>query len=50
MSPPPGMTQSDIPLRFTYPVFEQTLNGASYTEAAAAIGGDDLTTRLFFLK
>jgi len=48
--PPPGMVQSDIPTRFTYPVFEQTLNGANYNEAAAAIGGDDLTTKLFFDK
>ena len=48
--PPPGMVQSDIPTRFTYPVFEQTLNGANYTEAAAAIGGDDLTTKLFWDK
>lgn len=39
-----------IPLRFTYPVFEQTLNGANYTEAAAAIGGDLMSTKLWFLK
>ncbi len=50
LNPPPGMTQSDIPLRFTYPVFEQTLNGANYSDAAAAIGGDDMSTKLFFLK
>ncbi len=41
-------TISEIPSRFTYPVFEQSLNGASYSEAAAAIGGDLLTTKLFF--
>ncbi len=49
-NPPPGMVMSDIPLRFTYPVFEQTLNGANYDAAAAAIGGDLMSTRLFFLK
>lgn len=49
LNPPPGMTQADIPLRFTYPVFEQTLNGASYAAAASAIGGDAMSTKLFFL-
>jgi len=39
-----------IPSRFTYPVFEQTLNPANYAEASAAIGGDLLTTKLFFDK
>ncbi len=39
-----------IPTRFTYPVFEQTLNAANYAAAAAAIGGDDLTTKLWFDK
>jgi len=43
-------TISSIPSRFTYPVFEQSLNTASYTDAAAAIGGDLLTTKLFFDK
>ncbi len=50
LDPPPGMTQADIPLRFTYPVFEQTLNGANYTAAASAIGGDLMSTRLWYLK
>lgn len=50
LDPPPGMTQADIPLRFTYPVFEQTLNGANYTAAASAIGGDAMSTRLWYLK
>jgi len=43
-------TISEIPSRFTYPVFEQTLNPANYAEASAAIGGDLLTTKLFFDK
>ncbi len=50
LNPPPGMTQADIPVRFTYPVFEQTLNADNYNAAAAAIGGDALSTKLFFLK
>lgn len=49
-NPPPGMSQADIPLRFTYPVFEQTLNGSNYNAAASAIGGDNMSTRIFFLK
>jgi len=43
-------TISEIPSRFTYPVFEQTLNPANYADASAAIGGDLLTTKLFFDK
>jgi|WetSurMetagenome_2_1015567.scaffolds.fasta_scaffold22465_3 hypothetical protein len=39
---------SDIPVRYTYPIDEQTLNGDNYTSASAAIGGDDVTTKLFF--
>ena len=45
-NPPEGVTE--IPTRFTYPVNEQTLNAANYTSAAAAIGGDKLTTKLFW--
>ncbi|MAE07509.1 MAG: SusD/RagB family nutrient-binding outer membrane lipoprotein [Bacteroidetes bacterium] len=41
---------NSIPTRFTYPVFEQTLNGDNYTAAASAIGGDLLTTKLWFAK
>ncbi len=45
-----GMSISDIPTRFTYPVSEQTLNGASWTAGSSAIGGDNQTTKLFFDK
>ena len=38
----------DIPTRFTYPIEEQTLNAANYQSASSAIGGDDLTTKLFW--
>ena len=35
-------------VRYTYPINEQTLNAANYTAAASAIGGDKLTTKLFW--
>ena len=39
-----------IPLRYSYPVSEQTLNGTNYKAAAAAIGGDNALTKLFWDK
>ena len=48
---PPAITSYDeIPVRYTFPNGEQTLNGANYTAAAAAIGGDLLTTQLYWDK
>ncbi len=41
---------SGFPTRYTYPIVEQTLNGVSYTEASAAIGGDLAETKLFWDK
>ena len=41
---------SPTPKRYTYPVNEQTLNGANYSAASAAIGGDDLNTPLWWDK
>jgi len=38
----------DIPTRFLYPVSEATLNGSQYDSAAAAIGGDSKTTKIFW--
>jgi len=49
-NPPADMTNADIPTRFIYPIGEQTLNGANYTSASAAIGSDLLTTKLFWDK
>jgi len=37
-----------VPVRMTYPVAEQTLNGSNYSAAASAIGGDNLDTNLFW--
>jgi hypothetical protein len=39
-----------VPKRYTYPVLEQTLNGANHTAASTAIGGDKLKTKLFWDK
>jgi len=39
-----------VPVRYIYAVSEQTLNGTNYTTAAAAIGGDKASTRLFWDK
>lgn len=50
LTPPPGMSASDIPSRMTYPINEQTINGTSYNAASSAIGGDKLTTKLFWDK
>jgi hypothetical protein len=40
--------ESEIPTRFTFPVNEQTLNDASYKAASQLIGGDLLTTKIFW--
>jgi hypothetical protein len=41
-------TANDIPLRMPYPYNEDNLNFTNYTEAAAAIGGDLVSTKLFW--
>ena len=41
-------TEDAVPLRYTYPINEQNLNEANYIDAAAAIGGDDQQTSLFW--
>jgi Starch-binding associating with outer membrane len=41
-------TVMDIPTRFTFPIEEQTLNPANYSAAAVAVGGDELTTKIFW--
>jgi hypothetical protein len=42
--------KSGFPTRLSYPQNEQTLNGANYTAASSAIGGDVVTTKLFWDK
>ncbi|WP_405269447.1 SusD/RagB family nutrient-binding outer membrane lipoprotein [Cellulophaga sp. Ld12] len=39
---------SGYPARYTYPIQEQTLNGANYEAATTAIGGDAAETKLFW--
>jgi hypothetical protein len=41
---------SDIPLRYTYPINEQTLNGDNWKAASTAVGGDAVDTKLFWDK
>ncbi len=46
----PPKAKSAIPVRYTYPIEEQTLNPENYKTASAAIGGDAVTTKLFWDK
>ncbi|KQS28288.1 SusD/RagB family nutrient-binding outer membrane lipoprotein [Dyadobacter sp. Leaf189] len=46
----PAQALSEIPLRFPYPFSEQNLNGANYRAAATAMGGDEVTSRIFWDK
>lgn len=41
---------SDIPLRYPYPVNEQNVNRLNWEAASTAIGGDDVTTQLWWDK
>ncbi|OQX82104.1 MAG: hypothetical protein B6D64_01115 [Bacteroidetes bacterium 4484_276] len=51
MPPSPAESAGDnVPMRMTYPINEQTLNGTNYTNAASAVGGDLLKTKLFWDK
>jgi hypothetical protein len=44
----PESDDGQVPKRFTYPVNEQTLNADNYYDAAQAIGGDFMSTKLFW--
>ncbi|UYZ59231.1 SusD/RagB family nutrient-binding outer membrane lipoprotein [Hymenobacter latericus] len=46
----PTGARSALPLRFPYPIAEQNVNGANYASAASAIGGDVVTTKIFWDK
>jgi len=48
LNPPPDLTYTDIPYRMPYPYNEPDLNPDNYASAAAAIGGDDIRTLLFW--
>jgi hypothetical protein len=47
---PPVDALSALPLRYTYPIEEQTLNGDNWKAASTAIGGDAVDTKLFWDK
>ncbi|WP_299179533.1 SusD/RagB family nutrient-binding outer membrane lipoprotein [uncultured Chryseobacterium sp.] len=40
--------EGKVPVRLTYPINEQTVNGANWAQASTAIGGDKLTTKIFW--
>ncbi|MCM4150964.1 SusD/RagB family nutrient-binding outer membrane lipoprotein [Arenibacter sp. N53] len=44
----PADAVSGFPNRYTYPIIEQSLNGANYGTASSAIGGDEAETKLFW--
>ena len=46
----PALAISEIPLRLPYPSTEANLNTTNYDAAAAAIGGDVVTTKVFWDK
>jgi len=50
LPPAPETADGEVPKRFTFPVNEQTLNGANYSTAAAAIGplGDVMHQKVFW--
>lgn len=48
VAPPTAQVITTVPVRFTYPLSEQTQNGANWSAAAAAIGGDKMDTKLFW--
>jgi len=50
LPPAPNSDDGQVPKRFLYPINEQTLNAANYYEAADAIGGDLMSTKLFWDK
>lgn len=45
---PPDSFIDTVPVRFRYPISEQTLNSENYQSAASAIGGDVMTNKLFW--
>ncbi|MBB4803736.1 hypothetical protein HNP37_003811 [Flavobacterium nitrogenifigens] len=40
--------EGKVPVRWTYPTAEQTVNGTNWTNASQAIGGDKLTVPVFW--
>lgn len=42
--------EGKVPVRLQYPTLEATTNGTNYSNASTAIGGDKLTTKVFWDK
>jgi Starch-binding associating with outer membrane len=47
---PSNQNNDLIPVRFRYPIIEQSLNNANYTTAVSRQGADDLNTKMWYLK
>ncbi|MDX8340833.1 SusD/RagB family nutrient-binding outer membrane lipoprotein [Draconibacterium sp. IB214405] len=50
LNPPEDMTYADIPVRMPYPYDEEELNPDGYAAAVSAMGGDDMSIKLFWDK
>lgn len=48
LNAPADLTYNQIPKRYIYPIREKNVNTRNNEQAAASIGGDELTTRLFW--
>lgn len=48
--PEQATAYSDIPVRFTFPINEQTLNADQYKAGALLVGGDVIGTKIFWDK
>lgn len=46
----PATARTAFPVRFTFPINEQNVNTTNFNSAASAIGGDAVTTKLFWDK
>lgn len=44
----PTAARTAYPVRYTYPTTEENLNGVNYKSASSSIGGDAVTTKLFW--
>jgi len=48
LTAPVDAAVNQVPTRYTYPAREETLNSANNAAASSAIGGNTLTTKLFW--
>ena len=46
--PAAASAKSGFPVRFTYPINEQNVNSVNYASASSSVGGDVVTTKLFW--